>query len=536
MAIVQISRIQHRKGLQQDLPALASAEIGWSLDTRQLYIGNGTISEGAPTEGVTEILTQYSDLLNIGNQYTFKGAQSGYTSQTGPTALTPVTRTLQQKLDDIVNVRDFGAVGDGITDDTAAIQRAIDEIIFGGFALSQPKLRRVIHFPPGVYLITDSIKLPSYTYIVGSGEERTTIQQTSSSAPMFVLKDSSAQIGNAYGTLGATTAKYISIHDFTLEHKTSKNIITLDSCDEIDFFRVTFKGSQTNPSSTSSALQNAIYAVPTNSAKAINGIKMLECTIMNCTQGLVLNAYDVKIVGCDFSGLSRAVWVDATLSAATTRNVKIANSNFDNISRTAIYVVSASATARTNVISVGNYFGTVGGAAGAAAYPVISFTGSGNYSTSDSFARTDADAGVYPRVQYAAGSLNAGLDANVGMTAGMLTVGSGRVLNIAASQTSANTGVVLSGTTGGATIHYVLQRPSASAYRHGKLDVIYNGSNVQYVDEYTEYPNATNFVYPGPTGVTLAITNISAGKFKLEYTSDSAGTGTLTYSITNFQI
>ena len=60
MAIVQISRIQIRRGLNQDLPQLASAEMGWSVDTQQLYIGNGTISEGAPQIGVTEILTSSS--------------------------------------------------------------------------------------------------------------------------------------------------------------------------------------------------------------------------------------------------------------------------------------------------------------------------------------------------------------------------------------------------------------------------------------------------------------------------------------------
>lgn len=49
MAIVQISRITARKGLQQDLPdPLAAAELGWSIDTRQLWIGNGTTEEGAP--------------------------------------------------------------------------------------------------------------------------------------------------------------------------------------------------------------------------------------------------------------------------------------------------------------------------------------------------------------------------------------------------------------------------------------------------------------------------------------------------------
>ena len=57
MAIVQIAQIQIRRGLNQDLPQLASAEMGWSVDTQQLYIGNGTIAEGAPQTGITEILT-----------------------------------------------------------------------------------------------------------------------------------------------------------------------------------------------------------------------------------------------------------------------------------------------------------------------------------------------------------------------------------------------------------------------------------------------------------------------------------------------
>ena len=69
MAVIQISRIQHRRGLQADLPNLASAELGWSVDTRRLYIGNGTIEEGAPSLGKTEILTQYS-ILDFESSYT----------------------------------------------------------------------------------------------------------------------------------------------------------------------------------------------------------------------------------------------------------------------------------------------------------------------------------------------------------------------------------------------------------------------------------------------------------------------------------
>ena len=65
MAIVQISQIKHRHGVQSDLPQLATAELGWSVDTRKLYIGNGTLSEGAPEVGNTEILTEYSNLPGI---------------------------------------------------------------------------------------------------------------------------------------------------------------------------------------------------------------------------------------------------------------------------------------------------------------------------------------------------------------------------------------------------------------------------------------------------------------------------------------
>ena len=67
MAVIQISKIQVRRGLQENLPQLASGELGWSIDERRLYIGNGTLVEGAPTVGITEILTEYSADNNVAN-------------------------------------------------------------------------------------------------------------------------------------------------------------------------------------------------------------------------------------------------------------------------------------------------------------------------------------------------------------------------------------------------------------------------------------------------------------------------------------
>jgi hypothetical protein len=69
MAIVQISRIQQRRGLEQDLPQLASGELGWSIDTNKLYIGNGSLAEGSHLPGEnTEILTQYS-IVNLSDTF-----------------------------------------------------------------------------------------------------------------------------------------------------------------------------------------------------------------------------------------------------------------------------------------------------------------------------------------------------------------------------------------------------------------------------------------------------------------------------------
>ena len=62
MAVIQISKIQVRRGLQENLPQLGSGEMGWSIDERRLFIGNGTLTEGSPEIGNTEILTIYSPI------------------------------------------------------------------------------------------------------------------------------------------------------------------------------------------------------------------------------------------------------------------------------------------------------------------------------------------------------------------------------------------------------------------------------------------------------------------------------------------
>jgi len=165
MAILQLSRITHRKGLSENLPQLAGAELGWVLDDRRLFIGNGTIEDGAPIIGNTEILTEHSNILDIAATYTYKGTAAGYIVSTGVND-EDIVRSLQDKFDEVASVKDFGAVGDGIADDTDAINRALFELFCRE---TNTRVRRSLYFPAGTYKITDIIKIPPHAKIYGEG-------------------------------------------------------------------------------------------------------------------------------------------------------------------------------------------------------------------------------------------------------------------------------------------------------------------------------------------------------------------------------
>jgi hypothetical protein len=541
MAVVQISRIQQRRGLQQDLPQLASAELGWSIDTQQLYIGNGTIAEGAPNIGVTEILTQNSDLFNIAGAYSFRGSESGYTSRTGPTADAPISRTLQSKSDELVSVRDFGAKGDGATDDTAAIQRAIDQILFGSFSLSQTRLRRGIKLPAGTYLLTSSLKLPSWAFLYGEGKDRTTIVQTNALFPVIQLKDSFSAVDSSYYTqTGSSPATNITIEAMTLQNNNATtDIVHLDSCKNIEFLRVLFRGSVSNSTSASGA-QSGVSAMPTNAPATIlptiDNMAFFECEFYNLNQAVQANGTNYRAIGCTFRNMSRGIVFDNSTSGVASRNFKIINSTFHDIGRSAIYVNTPAVTTASSVMSSMNHFGEVGTAyagAGNAVYPVINFvSGSGNYSIADNFWRNDADHNLVPRVYTASRSLNIAFDANTGISMGMMLTTTARTVTLSGNVASATPVAQLPAGTPAGTINYWLRRDNSS-YRRGQIDYVINGTTVQYTDEYAEYPNATTFRYPGPTGITFSVATTSGNTF-LYYTSDVNGYGNVTLSTTSF--
>lgn len=176
MAVTQISRIQHRRGKKQDLPEeLHEGEFGFTVDTGELYIGapNFTFPQGRSTNVFpyknVKVLTEFSNVSTVTTSeylYSLPG-----TPQPGATETWTVERSLQDKLDDIASVKDYGAIGDGLTDDTQPIIRAIIDMVreeLGTNGTSQGQFR-ALYFPAGIYLVTQPIPIPPRLVLYGDG-------------------------------------------------------------------------------------------------------------------------------------------------------------------------------------------------------------------------------------------------------------------------------------------------------------------------------------------------------------------------------
>jgi hypothetical protein len=159
-----------------------SANIKASVDGTQAIIGVG---------GVDQMTVSNAGVVTANS---FVGTFSGNASSATALATGSTTaRTLANRFADVVNARDFGAVGDGVADDTAAIQAAINTT-------------KMVYIPNGTYKVTSKITL-SYSGIFGESLNAI-LERNFVGSPLLELD-------------GAPSNKPIILKDFSIKTKSS---------------------------------------------------------------------------------------------------------------------------------------------------------------------------------------------------------------------------------------------------------------------------------------------------------------------------
>lgn len=223
---------------------------------------------------------------------------------------------LKSNINDIfVNVKDYGAVGDGITDDTAAIQTALND-------------NKIVYAPEGVYLISSPLVIwKNSSKFVCEGELKvnncSAISITGNQNDIYVRKINTATdyTGNGIQIGSSTSNPYYNNIEIGTTGKLNYGIwFTPDgtgvACNSIRFKEIIAERCiYFNPGSTSGSFinentfyggtlsgGNPIYTEKGGATDPFNGNKFNNVSIEGCARGMILNYFQFNhFNSCRFS-------------------------------------------------------------------------------------------------------------------------------------------------------------------------------------------------------------------------------------------
>ena len=214
--------------------------------------------------------------------------------QYDPAGTGAVSTTVQAKLRQTVSVKDFGAIGNGVADDTTAIQNAITSLSGAGGS---------ILFPYGTYKIISAITLTSNLDLVGDGKP--TLNSTVAGQNIFS--------GNATNNVSITNLKFNGTGSATTplnsvggNAATSTGLVTIVSATDITISQCEFGN-----------FYNGLSLLNVQRAQVTNNYvhDWLVYGILGSLSDNLSVDYN-KIIGCDQTGASNAYGVMITGNTA----------------------------------------------------------------------------------------------------------------------------------------------------------------------------------------------------------------------------
>jgi hypothetical protein len=327
MAVVQISKIQVRRGQKNSpsgIPQLSSAEFAWAVDSQELFIGNGSVAEGAPFVGNTKILTENDNILELISGYRF--------ASNDISIINSVSRPLQSKLDEYVSVADYGAAGDGISDSIPAFEKAFSEL----FRNNNSNYRKVLLVPNGNYFFSRDLEIPSNAIIQGETQENTRLIFGSNNIRLITDK------GTGFSGFSSTDRpQNIKIYNLTISRTTGQT--DLSGLRNSIFENVSFIGNYEITSDTIGSIETDPSAVFWNNISPIKGIVVTDINFKNCL--FQSNSVSVKCLqrvsentevnfdNCKFFIGNTSIFIDGIAGQLTSWKIK--DCEFEEIARQA---------------------------------------------------------------------------------------------------------------------------------------------------------------------------------------------------------
>jgi len=257
--------------------------------------------------GINDFPPIYADLSNTSNP-TLGDALVGFRqSNSSGNLANSVGRTVHQKLQELISVKDFGAVGDGLTNDLTAIQNAIAALSGGG----------TLYFPAGNYFVTGKIEITANgVSILGDGRGATTITTNALTGDIIAV-GSSISITRSNTISNLTINSVVARTDGASIHVAGAKATTIDNVEirnGFDGIRVTSYGNQAQTVINNVLIENSTFfgigMVFGETNNVCNEVFITQVTIADCW-------YGVKFFLC--SG-----FYSSNVSIYTSRNVGVA--------------------------------------------------------------------------------------------------------------------------------------------------------------------------------------------------------------------